>query len=95
VMASPRAPNSEVIIRQDGKPLSPAQATPDVRFRTVNGREESYVPVQQARMYSLVDNHAFGDHILELICPPGLAAFAFTFTSCVNPNAEAAPQVAS
>jgi hypothetical protein len=36
-------------------------------------------------MYALVDNPDFGAHTLELICPTGLAAFAFTFTSCVDP----------
>jgi thiol-disulfide isomerase/thioredoxin len=86
VMASPRGPACEVILRQDGKPLAAAQATSDLRFRTVNGIKESYIEVQQARMYSLLDNHEFAEHVLELICPPGLAAFAFTFTSCVDPD---------
>jgi hypothetical protein len=44
-------------------------------------------------MYSLVDNHDFGDHLLELICPAGVAAFAFTFTSCVDPTAVPAAMV--
>jgi thiol-disulfide isomerase/thioredoxin len=63
----------------------------DTRFRTVDGSPASYVVVQQARMYSLVDNHDFGSHLLELRCPAGLAAFAFTFTSCVDPSQAAAP----
>jgi hypothetical protein len=36
-----------------------------------------------------VDNHEFGEHELELLCAPGIAAFAFTFTSCVDPVASA------
>jgi thiol-disulfide isomerase/thioredoxin len=91
VMASPRAPAAEVIILQDGKPLSREQATKDTRFRSTNngGPEESYVVVDSARMYFLVDNHDFGEHEFELRCSTGVAAFAFTFTSCVDPVASA------
>ena len=76
VMASPRGPSCEVIIRQDGKPLTRQQATTDTQFHTISGQEESLVLVQQPRMYFLVDNHDFGEHTLELICHAGLAAFA-------------------
>jgi hypothetical protein len=40
-------------------------------------------------MYFLLDNHEFGEHKLELRCSAGVAAFAFTFTSCVDPVASA------
>jgi len=88
VMASPRGPACEVLIRQDGKPLTSAQATADTRFRisNSNNKDESLVEVSSARMYALVNNHDFGEHTLELICPAGLAAFAFTFSSCVDPE---------
>lgn len=90
VMACPRAASAEVVILQDGKPLSLAQATRDTHFRpTPNGGEESFVTVDSARMYFLVDNHDFAAHTLELRCSPGIAAFAFTFTSCVDPVASA------
>ena len=90
VMASPHAPSSEVSILQDGKPLSRAQSTRDTRFRSgPDGTEESYVVVDSARMYFLADNHEFGEHELELRCSSGVAAFAFTFTSCVDPVASA------
>jgi len=91
VLASPRGKSAEVVILQDGKPLSRAQATRDTQFRSgVNGgREESFVLVDSARMYFLVDNHGFGQHTLELRCSAGVAAFAFTFTSCVDPVASA------
>ena len=86
VLASPRAPSYELVIHQDGKPLAPSQATPDVRFRAAG--EESYVLVEQPRMYQLVDNRSFGTHTLELLCAqPGLAAFAFTFTTCLDTSA--------
>jgi thiol-disulfide isomerase/thioredoxin len=86
VMAAPRGNSCEVTIRQDGKPLSRTQKTSETRFRAMNGGEKSYVVVQQARMYSLVDNHDFGGHVLELSCPAGVAAFAFAFASCVDPS---------
>jgi len=90
VMACPHATSAEVVIVQNGKPLTQQQATRDTRFRAgKSGEEESYVVVDSARMYFLADNHAFGEHELELRCSTGVAAFAFTFTSCVDPVASA------
>jgi thiol-disulfide isomerase/thioredoxin len=88
VMAAPRGGACEVVILQDGKPLDRSQKAADTRFRALHEAEESYVSVQQARMYSLLKNAGFGKHELELLCPAGLAAFAFTFTSCVDPSRE-------
>jgi thiol-disulfide isomerase/thioredoxin len=89
VMACPHAPSAEVVILEDGKPLTQPQITPDTRFRSNRGKEESYLVVDSPRLYFLVDNHHFGEHELELRCSPGVAAFAFTFTSCVDPVASA------
>ncbi len=90
VMACPHAPSAEVVILQDGKPLTEGQATRDTRFRSgTSGERESYLTVDSPRMYFLADNHDFGRHELELRCSPGVAAFAFTFTSCVDPVASA------
>jgi thiol-disulfide isomerase/thioredoxin len=90
VMASPHATKAEVVILQDGKPLTRKQATRDTRFRPgAKGDEESYVIAGSARMYFLLDNHEFGSHELELRCSTGVAAFAFTFTSCVDPVTSA------
>jgi len=90
VMACPHAPSGEVEILQDGKPLSLQQATRDTRFRSgAGGTEQSYMVVDSARMYFLVDNREFGSHELVLRCSAGIAAFAFTFTSCVDPVASA------
>src|SRR5438309_11401490 len=89
-MAAPHLPSAEVTIVQHGKPLTRQQATRDTRFRPgANGTEESYIVVDSSRMYFLVDNHAFAEHELELRCAEGAAAFAFTFTSCVDPVASA------
>ena len=91
VMASPHAAAAEAVILQDGKPLTLKQATRDTRFRPNSNRseDESYIAIGSARMYFLVDNHSFGEHELELRCSVGVAAFAFTFTSCVDPVASA------
>ena len=86
VMAAPRGKVCDVAILQDGKPLSRADKTSDTRFRTINGSEESYIAVQQARMYAVVDSHEFRPRTLELRCPAGVAAFAFTFNSCLDPS---------
>ena len=90
VMASPHAASAEVVLLLDGKPLTRKQAARDTRFRaSTDGAEESYLVVDSARMYFLIDDHAFGPHTLELLCSAGVAAFAFTFTSCVDPVASA------
>jgi thiol-disulfide isomerase/thioredoxin len=91
VMACPHAATAEVVVLQDGKPLARNQASRDTRFRPGPNphEEESYVEVDSARMYFLLDNHEFGEHKLELRCSAGVAAFAFTFTSCVDPVASA------
>ena len=64
VMASPRGASIQVVIMQDGKPLTRKQATRDTRFRGSQntGVEESYLVVDSARMYFLVDNHDFDWH---------------------------------
>ncbi|HEV8523584.1 MAG TPA: redoxin domain-containing protein [Terriglobales bacterium] len=85
VMSAPPNSTCEVLVRQDGRPLSREQATDDTSFRN----DESYIVVDQPRMYSLIDNRDFGTHTLELLCrSSGVAAFAFTFTSCVDPEAS-------
>jgi thiol-disulfide isomerase/thioredoxin len=89
VMASPHASHAEVVILQDGESLTNKLATRDTRFRGSKERQESYLVVDSPRMYFLVDNHEFGPHELELRCSAGIAAFAFTFTSCVDPVASA------
>jgi len=91
VMACPHAAVAEVVVFEDGRPLARKQATRDTRFRPAahGAGEESYVVVDSARMYFLLDNHEFAEHELELRCSVGVAAFAFTFTSCVDPVASA------
>ena len=86
VMAAPRGAPREVMVHLDGRPLTPHERTSDTCFREVNGQPYSSVLVNHPRMYALADNRDFGTHVLELNCPAGVAAFAFTFTSCVDPS---------
>ena len=89
VMASPRASSCEFVVLRDGHPLKSRDAGTDVRFRANGDDDEAYVVVDQPRMYRLVASPDFGTHTLELICPAGLSAFAFTFTSCVDSTQNA------
>jgi thiol-disulfide isomerase/thioredoxin len=89
VMAAPREAAAEVQVLQDGKPIRSTHATKDIRFRSSGSAVESYIVVDSARMYSVVDNQEFGEHELELLCSAGIAAFAFTFTGWVDPVASA------
>ena len=82
VLSSNRMPSAEVQVRQDGQPLTKQNATPETRFR--DGVTD--IVVDRPRMYAIVDNHDFGTHTLELTLAPGVAAYAFTFTSCVDPS---------
>lgn len=67
----------------DGARLLPRPTT-DTRFRAAARRQQSCIPVSAAGRYALVNNPGFGTHTFELLCPGGLAASAFTFTSCVD-----------
>lgn len=85
VLSSNRTPTTEVRITQDGQALSNANKTSETLFRD----GQSYIVVDRARMYALVNNHDFRSHVLELTFAPGAAAYAFTFTSCVDPSQSA------
>jgi hypothetical protein len=76
----------QVEILLDKHSLVPGHGTPETLFE--NGH--SYVHVDRPRMYSLLEEPEFGSRVLELRCPPGLRAYAFTFTSCVDPVASGA-----
>ena len=74
-----------VIVQQDGRYLTPANAGQDIEFAADGS---SFVRVTQARMVRLVDNPAYESHELSLTFQAmGLAIYAFTFTSCLAPYA--------
>jgi thiol-disulfide isomerase/thioredoxin len=86
VMGSTEAA-ADIIIHQDGEPLPESMASREIKFRERNGQRESYMTVKQPRMYSIIDSKQFGAHTLELgIRTRGLALWAFTFTSCIDPE---------
>ncbi|MFZ2886554.1 MAG: redoxin domain-containing protein [Minisyncoccia bacterium] len=41
--------------------------------------EEGYLTVREDRLYHILSNPSAGEHVLEIIAPPGLRVFAFTF----------------
>jgi thiol-disulfide isomerase/thioredoxin len=71
-----RAP-TEVRITLDGNPLTPSQAGEDVRFDNLGN---SYVLVDQSRMYRLVELPGFSSHDLKLSAnSANFSLFTFTF----------------
>jgi hypothetical protein len=82
VMAARKDIDANVEIRQDNHPLPPDHATKDTQFPD----GQSIIHIDKPRMYQIVDNRSFGPHTPELVIrTPGVALFAFTFTSCVAP----------
>jgi thiol-disulfide isomerase/thioredoxin len=74
--AQPCAP-TEVRITLDARPLAPSQAGEDVRF---DSQGNSYVLVDQSRMYRLVALPQFSSHELELsVNSADFSLFTFTF----------------
>ena len=82
VMASRTQQPIQVLLQQDGRPLSKANATAETKFSSDGS---SYITVDRPRMYALVENHNFEAHMLELVPQSeGVAMYAFTFTTCVE-----------
>jgi thiol-disulfide isomerase/thioredoxin len=77
VMASANSEPVDVRITMDGEPMVPARAGVDVRF---DDDGNSYVRVDESRMYRVVDIDMFGGHELKLSSTsPHMEVFAFTF----------------
>lgn len=75
----PEGGEYEVIVTQDGHPLDPADAGPDVFL----AEGQSRITVDQPRMYKIVENREFGTHELKLSSnSDSFAIYAFTFGSC-------------
>ena len=75
-----------VEILQENRPVPAAQASKEIQF----SQSRSLIHVEKPRMYALSDGHDFSSSTLELRCPRGLRAYAFTFSTCVDPVATAA-----
>lgn len=66
----------EVEVLRDSKPLEKAHAGSDVYFK--DGK--SYFKVTGNRLYRVIENGAYEQHLLEfIISKPGLQAYTFTF----------------
>ena len=75
-----------VVVQQDGRYLTPANAGQDIEFADNGG---SFVRVTRARMVQLIKNPTYESHELSLtFYAMGLALYTFTFTSCVAPHAS-------
>jgi cytochrome c biogenesis protein CcdA/thiol-disulfide isomerase/thioredoxin len=66
----------DVEVTRDGKPLDASYAGKDIIFK--NGK--SYVTISGNRLYDIISDTSYGDHVLEfIISSPGLQAYTFTF----------------
>ncbi len=65
----------EIEITRDGNPLEAEIAGRDVILK--NGK--SYVRVDEYRLYDLIRDTVYEEHVLQLAPPPGLQAYTFTF----------------
>lgn len=76
LVAGAKTGSIEVEVLRDSKPLEKGFAGADVHFK--DGR--SYVTVSGNRLYSIISDSEYGDHLLEfIISQPGLQAYTFTF----------------
>ncbi len=81
---APTGSATRVTITQDGKPILPHDAGPDIRF---DADGTSYVMVDSARSYDLLMNQRFGEHDLRLYPQRrGLAIYDAAFESCEVPR---------
>ncbi len=76
--------SATISIEQDGRPLSAEDAGADV----TSGAATSVITVDTPRMYRLISNRDIDRHELTLrTTSDGVAMYAFTFTSCLVPDA--------
>ena len=79
VMATEHAAPAQVIVTQNGKPLSRDDAGSDIQY---DAQGQSYVTVDAARSYDLVMNKRWGTYDLRLyVKSPGVALYAVNFES--------------
>lgn len=77
----------KVVVTQNGRPVAPTDRGADLRVDT---KGETYLLVDEPRMYRIIKNATFGAYDLKLACAQeGLGIYAFTFVSCVVPDRPA------
>ena len=73
----------DVLVTQDGRPLDMLDAGRDV----YEADGQTWVTVDEPRMYNIVANRKFGSHELRLAsASDSFAIYAFTFGSCEKPE---------
>jgi hypothetical protein len=76
--------NFQVFLRQDGRPLDASNSGKDV---FTDGEGRSFLMVDGARMYHVVSNPEYGEHVLTLTSRSnGLSVYCVSFVSCVIPE---------
>ena len=84
VLAPEGAKSVEVTVRQDDDFLVPGNRGNDVR---IDGRGRSYLVVDEPRLYHIVRNREYGEHVLKLGGGNGrFALYAFSFSTAVIPE---------
>jgi len=74
----------KVFITQDENYLSEENKGDDVM---IDADGKSFLLIREPKMYNLVKNREFGDHILKLATTSnGFALYSFTFVSCLMPD---------
>lgn len=74
----------KVWVFHDGKPVAQKDKGLDIQY---DAKGQSYILVDQPKMYSLVKNAAFGQRTLKLApAGPGMGIYTFTFSSCEVPK---------
>jgi thiol-disulfide isomerase/thioredoxin len=74
----------KVYVTQDGKPVPVSDKGADLHY---DAHGESYIWVDQPRMYQIVYNQKFGSHVLKLASnSPDFALYSYTFGGCTVPS---------
>lgn len=70
---------TNVLVLQDGHPLTPENSGADISF---DEQGNSYIRVERPRMFNIVRNKEFGEHNLNLIISsPVLSVYSFSFVT--------------
>jgi hypothetical protein len=84
VLGPPEGGRGTVCIEQDGVPLTVAEAGSDV---TIGPGKTSSIVLDSARLYNIVHNREFGEHLLTLRPQaPGCAVYSLTGVAGVIPD---------
>ncbi len=84
VLSPSKSGKSEVIVQQDGVPLTAVNAGRDVQIAQGS---QSVVLLDGPRLYNVVRNAEFGDHLLRLQpTAPGTAVYSLTGVTAVIPE---------